>query len=258
MTKQDVLTKCILVDNVIRIPSDLGQLDRKLYQEVAKAIELIGGKWKGGKIAGFVFPDGYEDKIDGLLGKIASGDNVNLKKEYQFFGTPEKLADHLVELAEIKKTDKVLEPSAGQAALIEAVNKQINLNDPVDYIELMDINRNIINIKKSKDGLIANELPINDFLELTDKNDYYDVVIANPPFTKNQDIDHIRKMYEVCKKGGTIISISSVSWTIGSQKKQIAFKNWLEEIKANIYPVETGAFKESGTMIATVIIKIIK
>ncbi len=54
MNKTEILQKCTVDGNIVRLPE--GQLDRKLYQEVAKALELIGGKWKGGKVMGFVFP----------------------------------------------------------------------------------------------------------------------------------------------------------------------------------------------------------
>jgi len=53
MTKQKILQKCIVEGNLVKLPS--GQLDRKLYQEVAKSLNLIGGKWKGGKTMAFVF-----------------------------------------------------------------------------------------------------------------------------------------------------------------------------------------------------------
>jgi hypothetical protein len=45
MTKEEVLQNCTVEGTVVKLPE--GQLDRKLYQEVAKALELIGGKWKG-------------------------------------------------------------------------------------------------------------------------------------------------------------------------------------------------------------------
>jgi hypothetical protein len=52
-TKEEVLKNCIVDGLVVRLPNV--QLDRKLYQEVSKSLELIGGKWKGGKVYGFIF-----------------------------------------------------------------------------------------------------------------------------------------------------------------------------------------------------------
>ena len=77
MTKEQVLQDCTVEGNVVKLPNI--QLDRKDYQEVAKALELIGGKWKGGKIMGFVF---VTDPTE-LLDQIANGEKRNLKKEFQ-------------------------------------------------------------------------------------------------------------------------------------------------------------------------------
>src|SRR3990172_8323735 len=104
-TKEQVLQNCTVEDNVVKLPS--GHLDRKLYQDVAKALELIGGKWKGGKVFVFVF----STDPTYFLEKIANGEKQNLKKEFQFFATPAKLADELVYLADLKQHDTILEPS---------------------------------------------------------------------------------------------------------------------------------------------------
>lgn len=79
MTKEEVLQNCTIEGNIVKLPNE--QLDRKLYQEVAKSLELIGGKWKGGKVQGFVFTlDPTE-----LLNQISGGEQRNLKKGVPIF-----------------------------------------------------------------------------------------------------------------------------------------------------------------------------
>lgn len=233
MTKEDVLQKCTVEGNVVKLPSE--QLDRKLYLEVAKALELIGGKWKGGKIFGFVFPIDPTD----LLEQIAHGEKRNLKKEFQFFATPKLLAMSMAAALDPKPKDRIMEPSAGQGALIAAVNALHP--EPVDCYELMDVNRLMLQKSTCRFNLIG-----EDFLN-HDESNKYDKIIANPPFSKNQDIEHIQKMYRCLNKNGRIVTVASESWVTGSQKKQEEFRNWLEEIEARIFPVEKGTFKESGT-----------
>jgi hypothetical protein len=99
MTKETVLQNCTVEGTTIKLPNE--QLERKLYQEVAKSLELIGGKWKGGKTFGFVFTTDPTE----LLDQIANGEKRNLKKEFQFFATPEKLANELVYYANLKQHD---------------------------------------------------------------------------------------------------------------------------------------------------------
>lgn len=242
-TKEQVLQNCIVEGTVVKLPNV--QLDRKLYKEVAKSLELIGGKWKGGKVFGFVF----ETDPLYLLDQISNGEKINLKKEFQFFATPEKLADELVYLADLRDNDTILEPSAGQGAIIKAINKVCDVVP--DCFELMDVNTIILN----KSGLHFNLIG-DDFLKHNGKK--YSKIIANPPFTKNQDIDHLKEMYKLLSIGGKLVCITSESWVNGSQKKQVEFKNWLDEVGAEIIDIEKGSFKESGTMVGGKIVVINK
>lgn len=244
MTKEDILKKCTVEGLVVKLPPIT--LDRKLYLEVAKSLELIGGKWKGGKISGFIFK---EDPSE-LLNQIATEKKIDLKKEYQFFGTPEKLADYLVEIAEISDDDEILEPSAGQGAIVNAINKVLP-NTVVNCYELMKINQTILN-KIPNVNLLG-----DDFLKA--RNNHFDKIIANPPFSKNQDIKHIYKMYECLSTGGRIVTVASTHWLHSTNKKEMEFKEWLDKVGGKIYDdIETGTFKESGTNISALIIVINK
>ncbi len=241
----ETLKNSTVEGNVVKLPA--GQLDRNIYLEVKNSLELIGGKWKGGKVFGFVFPSDPSE----LLAQIANGEKRNLKKEFQFFATPTDLADELVSYADIHNSHLILEPSAGQGAIINAIHRQWS-GVPVMYCETMDVNR--IFLAKMKNVLSLNEF---DFLKVSTHN-YFDRIVANPPFNKNQDIDHIMKMYDVLKQGGRLVSIASKHWQLSSNKKETEFKKWLGLVKAEIHEIEAGAFNESGTNIATCIIVINK
>jgi len=247
---QAVLQQCTVDGNIVKLPPD--QLNRKLYAEVKKALELIGGKWKGGKTYGFVFKTDPSE----LLAQIADGEKRNLKKEYQFFATPAELATRMVEMAELGDTEgqgygDILEPSAGQGAIIKAIHEATDGAVTVYCYEMMDINRSIL------EKMPGVKLIGDDFMKAASVVQY-DRIIANPPFTKNQDIDHIRLMYNLLADGGIMVTLSSPSWTFGSQKKQIEFRQWLTEVDAEIEEIPEDTFKESGTSIRTVLIKIKK
>jgi len=242
-TKEEVLQNCTVEGTVIKLPNI--QLDRKLWQEVAKSLELIGGRWKGGEVLGFEFLTDPKD----LLEEIVYGVKRNVKKEFQFFTTPDKLADALVYLANLKDYDTILEPSAGQGEIIKAINKVCGVK--VDCFELM--NENIIVLKKT--GLNFNLIG-KDFFKHNGKT--YSKIIANPPFTKNQDIDHLKEMYKCLSRGGRLVCVTSESWVKGTQKKQVDFKEWLEKVGAEILNIKKGRFKESETMVGGLIIIINK
>ena len=250
-TKQDVLQACKIEGNIIKLPNI--QLDRKLYQDVAKSIELIGGKWKGGKVMGFVFTlDPTE-----LLEQISGGENRNIKKEHQFFATPAHLADELVKLADLQEKDTVLEPSAGQGAIIDAVLKTQHKGE-IFICENMPTNCIILNKKYGDTQNVYFLRPLNgDFLKLGATSPFTKI-IANPPFSKNQDIEHITKMYSDLASGGRIVAMASKHWQNSSNQKESNFRLWLQNVNARIIEVDAGEFKDSGTNIATVIIIIEK
>lgn len=238
---QKSLAKCTIQGDTLFLPPIHDGILAN-YQEVRKALINAGATYKQNK---FIFPNDAKPYIDRLMG----GESVNIKKEFQFFGTPSKLANYLVGLAEVDNYQRILEPSAGQGAIIKAIRAKCSVN--VDCCELMDINAGILS-KMEGCTLIA-----EDFLKLG-RFCYYDRIIANPPFNKNQDVEHIQLMFKHLKQGGRIVTIASNSWRNGSQKKQTAFKDWLNYLNAVIIDVEAGEFAESGTKIATCIIVINK
>ena len=231
----EVLQKCTVKENTVTLP-DI-QLDRKTYLAVAQKLELIGGKWNR-KAKGFIFE---QDPAE-LLADIQNGQNRNLKKEFQFFETPEELADKLCSYLPKSDISEILEPSAGRGSIVRAVNK-CRGDVPVYYCELMELNRKMFNGKAT--------FICDDFLKLPDENKF-DVVIANPPFNKNQDIEHFVKMVNVCKR--RVISVMSTHWMYCGGKKEEGFKLFLSKRKHQIIELDSGAFKDSGTLVKACIV----
>lgn len=245
---QESLSKCKIKNNVLYLPN---QDEYKLtnYNEVKKALMNAGAEYKRNT---FVFPNDAQPYIDRLMG----GESVNIKKEFQFFGTPKNLAERLVKLAKIKLTDKLCEPEAGQGAIIDEIILQHPSND-IFICEKMDINLRILSKKYKDNSHVYFCHPLNDdFLEFDGGG--FDKIIANPPFQNNQDISHIKKMYEVLAPEGRLVSMASKHWQLSKNRKETEFRNWLNKVNAEIIEVRAGTFKESGTNIAAVIIVIDK
>ncbi|MDR1013096.1 MAG: hypothetical protein LBL38_02395, partial [Lactobacillales bacterium] len=211
--EQEILKQCIISDNVVILPEI--QLDRQTYLKVAQKLELIGGKWNR-KHKGFLFE---QDPIE-LLREIQNGKQRNLKKEFQFFETPDDLADELVSFIPDRPLRDVLEPSAGRGAIVRAVQR-FNDTVPIYYCELMELNRKMFNGKA--------QFICEDFFDLEDGKKY-EIVIANPPFRNNQDIDHFYKMCKVCD--GIVISIMSQHWQFARGKKETEFRKFLKRNNA--------------------------
>lgn len=241
---EEILRHCTLENSVLKLPAV--QFNKKSYAEAKKWIEEAGGSWQGGKIQGFTFPFNPER----VFSILKEGKRCNLQQEYQFFETPADVADWLVMLAGgVHENDTVLEPSAGRGALIKAIHRSCP-SVIVECYELMPENREFLH---TLDNVILLD---EDFTK--DSVGHYTKIIANPPFSGNQDIDHVRLMYERLERGGTLAAITSQHWKLSSEKKCALFRKWLEEVHGEIFEIAAGEFKESGTTVSTIAVVIKK
>jgi phospholipid N-methyltransferase len=257
--------------NRLEIPKDIFISN---YNDLKSVFKNFEGKYSK---QGFDFP--YP--ADQVLNRIRNKETTNLKKSFQYFETPKKLCDLMCEKVfdpyENKKF-KVLEPSAGQGAILNSVlewfeKESVHLElDSLTAIEYMEENYGILK-ETFKDNDLVNTIQM-DFLKYDEYINYFDVVIANPPFSKGQDVKHFKKMYEVCKPGGYIISIMSTSFLNNSQKIYEEFRKFIglpfdsetrfaskggsvcenENGQLYIQSFEAGEFKESGTNVHTALI----
>lgn len=240
----EILKHCTLENNILKLPQV--QFNKKSYAEAKKWIEEAGGSWQGGKVQGFTFPFNAER----VFSILKDGKRCNLQQEYQFFETPDGVADWLVMLAGgIHEDDTVLEPSAGRGALIKAIHRACP-SVMVECYELMPENREFLHS-------LGNVILLGeDFAK--DSIGSYSKIIANPPFVNNQDIDHVRLMYERLEEGGTLAAITSPHWKFASEKKCAAFRQWIDEVHGQVFEIGAGEFKESGTSISTMAVVINK
>lgn len=245
---EQILQNCRLEDNIIKFPNV--QFNKNSYAEAKKWIKEAGGQWVGGKTQGFTFPF----DATRVFSILHQGKRCNLQKEFQFFSTPSEIADLLVGYAGgITSTDNILEPSAGTGAIIDAIHRA-NPDVVVDCFELMPENKEIL-IKKTNINLIGDDFYSAPTKSLEGK---YNKIIANPPFSSNQDVKHVLKMYEILKPGGTLAVIMSRHWMFSSDRLCVSFRNWIERISAKEYAIPEGAFKDSNTNVATIALVINK
>lgn len=241
---EDILKHCTLENNVMKLPQV--QFNKKSYAEAKKWIEEAGGSWMGGKVQGFTFPF----NADRVFSILHEGKRCNLQQEFQFFATPAEVADWLVMLAGgVHEDEKVLEPSAGTGAIIDAIHRSCP-DVIVDCYELMPENKEILS-KKDNIRILGDDFTKCDVAQ-------YDKIIANPPFSKNQDIRHVRRMYECLNPGGVLAAITGPHWEFGSESECKDFRQWLEDNGGKKFEIEEGTFKESGTGTKTIAIVINK
>lgn len=231
------------------------QLDRKDYQDLNKVLEALGGKWVGRKVQGHVFPDGTD--VAALVDTVLATGRYEDPKDADFVQTPEATADDLVRRAGVKPGMRVLEPQAGHGRIVQAIQRAGG--DPV-CVELSIQRRDALH---DQTGIIATcadflaidpvALPhIDPRLLLVNVN----AVVMNPPFSRQQDIDHVRHAFGFLKPGGTLVSIMGAGTAFRTNKKAVEFRAWVESLDGTIEPLPDGTFKAEGTMVRAVVVTV--
>lgn len=214
------------------------QLDRKLYTDVNKVLVSLGGKWNR-KTKSHVFSEDIGAAIDNA---VLSGEVTDKKKDLQYFPTPNSVVDQLIKLADIQPSNSILEPSAGEGAI---AFKLIGKENKVTVCEQH---------KPFAASLGAKLASVYccDFLSCDFGGKMYDKVIANPPFTRQQDIDHVNHMIDLCC--GRVVSVMSSGVMFRQNRKTIEFRARVESYGGTFINLPEGAFKDSGTMVNTCIV----
>lgn len=223
----DILSRSVVAGNRLCLP---GPLDRATYVRVAKAIELMGGKWDK-KARAHVFEDPAEEVV---ADAVATGSIVDFRKEFQFFETPPQIARRLVSMADIRPGLSVLEPSAGKGRIVAAIRTEGV--EPV-ACELLATNREHL-------AELGVDVLCPDFLGLTG---VFDRIVANPPFSRGQDVMHVAHMWDLLRVGGRLVSIMSLGWTFRSDRRSTGFREFVNRHGGKWELLPADSFKASGT-----------
>lgn len=221
----------------------IGQLDRKLYERTNKVLDAAGGKWNK-KAKAHLF-DG--DAADAMEQIILTGEITRAKQEFGVFFTPAAVAQRVLSLASIGPGMSVLEPSAGHGALAREAAVR---GGEVDCVEILAKNIEVLLAAN-----FANAVQLGDFLAIAPAPEY-DRVVMNPPFAKQADIQHVTHAAKFLKPGGRLVAVMSAGVRFRENRLTTSFRELVAERGGAIEDVPDGAFRESGTMVNTVIVTI--
>ncbi len=178
--------------------------------------------------------DANNAKLAGMERNLKRKVIANRNAFVDFFPTPETIATDIVELANIEQGMSVLEPSAGHGMLADAA---LNAGGDVQTVEMAG---DLVDILEAK----GHKVEGGDFMEYQ-PNQMYDRIVMNPPFSNDMDIDHVQHAYDMLKPGGRMVAIVSSMAGNRQNKKNKAFREWLDDLAAEEQMLPDDAFKES-------------
>lgn len=233
-----VLDRAETDGNALRLT---GQIDRKLYLDVDKALKAAGGEWNRAKRA-HLFDGDAADAIEPI---ILTGEIVSLKQQFGYFPTPAPVVQQVIDLARIEHGMRVLEPSAGRGALAFAA---VRAGAVVDCVEIQPEHANALDAEKERNVTVLTA----DFLT-TDPQGAYDRVVMNPPFARQADITHVLHAYKHLRPGGRLVAVMSAGVAFRETTLTRQFWALLRDVDGWTVSLPDGAFKESGTGVRTVL-----
>lgn len=228
------------------------------WSVLKKVMTTLGGVWSK-KRKGFEFAAELGDAFTLISHAKETGEILDPKLA-GFFPTPYPLAETLIATVNPKKGDKILEPSAGKGALLEALERWRLRNDVKEEeiypglraFEILESNHAHL-VRMGWAALCV------DFLQIAPAPSF-DCIVMNPPFTRGEDVDHVTHALKFLKPGGRLAAIMSAGTKFRSDKKTVAFRELLEKgpFLAKIDDLPEGSFQVSGTNVRTVLVSVFK
>lgn len=197
----------------------------------------------------FQLPGDDDGRFD--RGKGADPDADDLPRpngDFELFETPADLAAEMCDIAGITSGMTVLEPSAGRGRIARAAR------DCGATVRCMELQSDLASALNS-DGFRTS---CGDFLRTPDPDFWFDAVLMNPPFSRYQDIAHIRTAYDFLKPGGVLVSVASAGTRFRKDRRTTEFRQWLEKLGGDMDDLPTNTFKDEGTSVHTVLITVTK
>jgi type I restriction-modification system DNA methylase subunit len=148
-----------------------------------------------------------------------------------FFPTPRAVINRMLELADVAPQHRVLEPSCGKGDILDAIKAEL----PVASLHAIELNRTLSDILSAK----GHEADFCDFLE---HQGPYDRIVMNPPFENGADIAHVRHAFSLLGPGGRLVSVMSEGPFFRVDTKSVTFRDWLEEVGADVERLPDDAF----------------
>ena len=177
-------------------------------------------------------------------------DGVQVVSVPQLFPTPFALASRMVDLARLQMGARVLEPSAGTGAILQALPGVLPFpGNRQTACEVVAFEINPTLADGLKQSGLAQTVICADFLDCAAVAEQFDAVLMNPPFANGDDIQHIIHALTMLKPGGRLVAICA-----NGPRQQAALQPLVAQHGGTWEDLPAGTFKGAGTGVNTALI----
>lgn len=166
-----------------------------------------------------------------------------------YFPTPAPIVAQMIDAAGIPENAPVaiLEPEAGSGAIADILRDKF----PAARLSVIERHSSLRDVLTMK----GHQLVGADFLTTVPIRQF-DFVLMNPPFENGQDIEHVQHAFAMLKPGGRLVAIMSPGPFFREDRRARDFRAWLANRTSTKARLPDGAFKESGTSVASFLVTI--
>lgn len=191
---------------------------------------------------------GGEHEADPLAEK-----SLTPARRWGFFPTPPALVEKVLYEVPMWRHEgeaplRILEPSAGTGALsvpLAAPQRDRDGRTWRHLVEVVEVQPELARALEAS-GIYA-RAHARDFLTMKPEP-RFDVVVMNPPFDRQRDIDHVAHAWGFLKPGGRLVAIMSAGAEFRENAKARAFR---ELVGGRWRDLPAGSFSEQGTNVNT-------
>ena len=143
---------------------------------------------------------------DAMRERLGAG--VQVVSAPQLFPTPHALATRMVALARLDIGARVLEPSAGTGAILQALPGVLPFaGQRQSACEVVAVEVNTALAEGLRQSGLAQTVICGDFMQCMAVAEKFDAILMNPPFANVDDIKHILHALTMLKPGGRLVAI---------------------------------------------------
>jgi hypothetical protein len=206
---RDALRNAVVDGTTVHIRE---QLAESVWASVSKVLTMLGGKYRTNRSA-FAFPHDPRPAIDKV---VETGECMTVAQSDGYVPTPKVLAEELTtspysDLARMPAGSRVLEPSAGDGAIVRAI---LEANAEVEVVAVEPNVQRFPHLPhEGQHGgrVTALRMTFEEYAAGPGAGQRFDAVIMNPPFSvpgkASLWIDHVMLAWNMLEPGGRMVAV---------------------------------------------------